>query len=128
MALRWMPFPRVAAYVGKLQPPSNMEQPAAPARHVACIRRVAQAVNATAANSPIEMVCLPRALAAWKMLARRGIASRLHFGKPLKPEGGNGQTHAWLSSAGEEVTGYPIAYQCVELGYFARAPEGHGHG
>ena len=127
-ALKLVPFPRISKYLGGMQPPSqsigqlNTEE-------TRTARNIGQAVNAAAHHSPWEMVCLPRALAAWKMLDRRGIASRLHFGAPLIPEPGQPalQTHAWLSSAGVPVTGYPVARACVEVGYFARQVRRRSH-
>ena len=122
VALVLVPFPRIGRYLGKLQKPSN--QVFAGHDEVAAkVRRIGGSVNAIANRFPAEMVCLPRALAAWQMLHRRGIASRLHFGTPLTPDPKRGpglQTHAWLTSSGVRVTGYPIADNCVELGYFAR--------
>jgi hypothetical protein len=56
-------------------------------------------------------------MAAHSMLARRGVASVMHFGaakgqdKPL-------DTHAWLDAAGVEVTGYPVAKQLTEIACF----------
>ena len=121
LALVFVPFPRIGRYLGSLYP-SSQPDPMIDAANRMTARRIGQAVNAAADHAPMEMVCLPRALAAWQMLHRRHIASRLHFGVPLQPEPGRPglQTHAWLSSQGAEVTGYPVAYGCVELGYFAR--------
>ena len=123
-ALVLVPFPRIGRYLGKLQKPSeqvfNVQGETA-----AKVRRIGGSVDAVANRFPAEMVCLPRALAAWQMLHRRGVASRLHFGTPLTPDPKRGrglQTHAWLSSSGVRVTGYPLADECVELGYFARDP------
>ena len=123
-ALWVVPFPRIGRYLGKLQKPSSLP-PNGDDETAARVRRVGGSVNAVASRFPAEMVCLPRALAAWQMLYRRGIASRLHFGSPLTPDPKRGpglQTHAWLTSSGVRVTGFPIADHCVELGYFARTP------
>ncbi len=128
-ALVLVPFPRIGRYLGKLQKPAaqvlDMHDETA-----AKVRRIGGSVNAVANRFPAEMVCLPRALAAWQMLHRRGIASRLHFGTPLTPDPKRGprlQTHAWLTSSGVRVTGFPIADNCVELGYFARTPSIREH-
>ena len=121
VALSVVPFRRLAAYVGPLQSPS-VDSSVAPAWAAETAREVSLAVNATALNAPVAMVCLPRALAAWQMLHRRGVSSRLHFGKSLG-KGTERQMHAWLSSAGVEVTGFPVAHDCVEIGYFARAEQ-----
>ena len=123
-ALMLVPFPRIGRYLGSMQKPDTQvlnghDETAAK------VRRIGGSVNAVANRFPAEMVCLPRALAAWQMLHRRGIASRLHFGTPLTPDPKRRarlQTHAWLTSCGVRVTGYPIADNCVELGYFTRTP------
>ena len=123
-ALVVVPFPRIGRHLGKLHKPDKQAVEAHDDT-AAKVRRIGGSVNAVADRFPAEMVCLPRALAAWQMLHRRGIASRLHFGTPLTPDPKRRarlQTHAWLSSSGVRVTGYPIADNCVELGYFARTP------
>ena len=128
-ALLLVPFPRIGRYLGKLQKPAG-QMPDVQDETAARVRRVGGSVNAVANRFPAEMVCLPRALAAWQMLHRRGIPSRLHFGTPLRPDPTRGrglQTHAWLTSGSVRVTGFPVADGCVELGYFARtfgAPQG----
>jgi hypothetical protein len=129
VALVLVPFPRIGRYLGKLRKPSE-QVPDVQDEIAVKVRRVGGSVNAVANRFPAEMVCLPRALAAWQMLHRRGIASRLHFGTPLTPDPKRGrglQTHAWLSSSGVRVTGYPLADECVELGYFARTPSPRTH-
>jgi hypothetical protein len=30
------------------------------------------------------------------------------------------RTHAWLDTCGVEITGYPEAHDCVEVGYLTR--------
>lgn len=121
LSLKLVPFPKIGKYLGTLHTPAA---PLPPADEVECqtARSIEWAVNATGAHLPVEMVCLPRALAGWQMLHRRGIASRLHFGamRTRDPKTGDLQTHAWLTTAGVRVTGYPVAHECVELGYFSR--------
>jgi hypothetical protein len=127
LALLLVPFPKIARYLGTLQAPGAAEV-TADAAGILLARRVGQAIDTAADYAPLPLVCLPRALAGWQMLHRRGIPSRLHFGAlreshrdPSRP---GIQTHAWLSSSGAEITGYPVAHGCVELGYFAR-PSSH---
>lgn len=119
IAIRVVPFPRLSAHIGPMQPPGQAVP--APFAATQTARQVAQAIRVAAHHLPVEMVCLPRALAAWQMLHRRGIHARLHFGKPRSTAPGT-ETHAWLSSAGVEVTGYPVAHDCIEIGYLARVP------
>lgn len=123
VALRLIAFPRLAAHLGSLRPPS-VDDTVSTERDTLMARRVAHAVRASAINAPLDLVCLPRALAAWQMLRLRNVPSRLHFGKLVREGKSAGQElHAWLTSSGVEVTGYPVAYDCVELGYFARLPK-----
>jgi hypothetical protein len=121
LALLVMPFPRIGRYLGTLQGPSA-DCALPDAEQVRRVVRIGRAVDTAADHSPLPLVCLPRALAGWKMLHRRGIVSRLHFGAVPKSAASDPAllTHAWLSSSGVEVTGYPVAYGCVELGYYAR--------
>ena len=64
---------------------------------------VGQAVTIAARNVPWNAVCLPQAMAAKAMLARRGQGSALHLGAA---RAGDGLTaHAWLVAGGEVVVG-----------------------
>lgn len=83
-------------------------------------REVAWAIERTVAIFPFRLVCLPRALAAWKMLDRRSLPWRIHFGAFRSRERNGLCTHAWVDACGVEVTGYPEAYRCTEIGYYAR--------
>jgi hypothetical protein len=67
----------------------------------ALLLRVGQAVTTAARNVPWNAVCLPQALAAKAMLARRGHGSSLHLGAGFG-EGGELIAHAWLV-AGETI-------------------------
>jgi len=116
LAIWLVPFSRIARHMGGMRQPEPASEHSiarqAPAHDVSwAIERVAPAL-------PLKMVCLPRALAAWQMLRRRGAPARLHFGivrtNPIQK-----QAHAWLDSCGVEVCGYPEAFDCVEIGYFA---------
>jgi hypothetical protein len=118
LAILLVPFPRIGRHLGELRPPVG---PANEFPHDDAIAgEVAWAIDRSARVFPFELVCFPRALAGWQMLHRRGIAGRLHFGASRDPGRASLRTHAWLDACGVEVTGYPEAHDCVELGYFAR--------
>src|SRR5262245_59108163 len=70
----------------------------------ALIARVRHAIGIASRNLPFTTVCLPRAMAAKAMLARRGIGSSLVIGAA---RGANGEMelHAWLEAGGTIVTG-----------------------
>jgi hypothetical protein len=68
------------------------------------MRAVRQAVMIAARNVPWKAVCLPQALAAKAMLARRGCGSAFHLGATFDPNG-KLVAHAWLVAGGEVVVG-----------------------
>ena len=69
---------------------------------------VRSAVTIAARNVPWNAVCLPQALAAKAMLARRGCCSTLRLGAAFD---GNGKivAHAWLVADGQNVVGDRVA-------------------
>jgi hypothetical protein len=123
--LKTVPFPKLARRWGAFVPPSDPRAGSglAPASEpqAAFARKVGDAVRRAARNVPFGAVCLPQAMAARRMLARRSIASVMHFGaakgqdKPI-------DAHAWLDAAGIKVTGYPVANGFVEMGCFVGPP------
>lgn len=85
----------------------------------ALANEIGWAVTRAACYMPFKAVCLPQALAARQMLKRRGIASVLHLGANLpKSPGTRFDAHAWLETAGAEITGYPQAKDFIEIGCF----------
>lgn len=71
---------------------------------LATIRRVRLAMQRAVNNVPGSPNCLPQALAARWMLARRGIAASLFIGSE-RDEAGESRFHAWLKVGEEWVTG-----------------------
>ncbi len=77
---------------------------------------VARAVRRASRNAPVEVLCLPQALSARWMLARRGIATDLHLG--TRRDGAEPHRfHAWLKAGGQWVTGH-----CNESKYAVFSP------
>ncbi len=98
LSLVFVPFPRIGRYLGTLQPPAPPE-PITDEATALTVFRVGRTIDTAADHSPLELVCLPRALAGWQMLHRRGIASRLHFGAVREPERPGLNTHAWAHAS-----------------------------
>lgn len=121
LALLFIPFPRLARWLGTFVPPSDpralQASAAAPGEPARLAEAIGWAVTRSARYVPFKAVCLPQAMAARVMLKRRGVASVMHFGagrgqdKPL-------DAHAWLDAAGVEVTGYPVAKNFAEIACF----------
>jgi hypothetical protein len=70
----------------------------------ALLLRVRRAVTAAARNVPGNAVCLPQAMAAKAMLARRGCGSSFHLGADFDAQG-KLIAHAWLVAGGTVVVG-----------------------
>jgi hypothetical protein len=95
--VRVMPFRRIAARIerdlGGTPPPSP----------IGVVRRVQWAVAAAHRRLP-WIPCLATAVAANRLLARRGVASTLWLG--VRPDGDAGfAAHAWLEAESCVVTG-----------------------
>ena len=119
LALIFVPFPKLARRLGRFVPPDESRRlaaaPAAPQVQLAA--DVGWAVTRAARYVPFRAVCLPQAMAARLMLARRGITSTMHFGA-ARGEDRPLDAHAWLDAAGVEVTGYPVANRFAEIACF----------
>jgi hypothetical protein len=95
LALLALPFGRIAPWLQR--------SPDSGAGDTATVLAVGQAVAIAARNVPWNAVCLPQAMAAKAMLARRGQGSALHLGAA---RAGDGLTApAWLVAGGEVVVG-----------------------
>lgn len=120
LTLLVVPFPRLARRFGSLAAPtdSRMSKEANMNHDQARIAEgVGWAVTRAARYVPFRAVCLPQAIAAQKMLRRRGVASRMHFGVMRERET-KLFTHAWLDAAGVEVTGNPVTNRFAEIACF----------
>ncbi|WP_088307241.1 lasso peptide biosynthesis B2 protein [Novosphingobium sp. B 225] len=112
----WLvPFPRIAAQLGTMQPP----QPVTPANEIEAeqARELRWAIAAVIHYTPLRPACLAQALAARNLCRARGLRWALHLGAaPGQPKG---ETHAWLDLGGVPITGYPLPADMVEVGCFA---------
>lgn len=91
-----VPFGRIAPWLQR-SPDTGPRDPAA-------VLAIGEAVTIAARNVPWNAVCLPQAMAAKAMLARRGQGSALHLGAAKAGSGGL-TAHAWLVAGGEIVVG-----------------------
>lgn len=101
LALWLLPFARVAAGLG--HPHAETLKTLSP-EQAALARRVGWSVRATGRYLPLRLVCLPQAVAAQRMLARRGIPATLYLGVALGKRHPM-TAHAWLRAGRVVVTG-----------------------
>ena len=120
--LATQPFPRIARRLGGFVTPAKAREAsaaqAADPDDQALASKVGWAVTRAARHVPFGAVCLPQAMAAKTMLARRGISSVMHFGTK-RGEQLSLAAHAWLDAAGVEVTGYPVEAHFTEIACIA---------
>lgn len=110
LALAWakaqihlLPFRRLAPQLGRPQTETPREIPAAD-RETAV--DISWAVQTAARYIPLRLVCLPQAIAAQRLLLRRGIASTLYLGVATDPKKRDAITaHAWLRAGDKILTG-----------------------
>ncbi len=95
VALLVVPFRRIVPWLERA--------PASAECDGALVAAVGRAVTVAARNVPWNAVCLPQAMAAKAMLARRGQGSALHLGAGMAE--GSVSAHAWLVAGGEIVVG-----------------------
>lgn len=121
VSLRFVPFPalarRIGMFVSRSDPRIRMVGIGARPKEALIAADVSWAVTRAARYAPFSAVCLPQAMAAHRMLRRRGVASVMHFGA-VRARIKALDTHAWLDAAGVEVTGYPIEEGMEEIACF----------
>jgi len=106
LALRVIPFRRLARYLGPLQ---TETLPDAPPEHLAQARRIALAIARVSPHTPWTSNCFPQALAAKYWLRRRRIPTTLYLGVALTKTADAPRSemaaHAWLRCGPLIVTG-----------------------
>lgn len=122
LALKLLPFRRVAGWCGgRSSGTSPGKQSLLPARHPGSPGQVGHAVQRAARHLPLDLLCLPQALAAQWMLWRRGIAATLHFGMAKGVERERPmQAHAWVTVEGLGVIGIAASRGFIEVARFTR--------
>ncbi len=101
LALLFLPFRRVAPFLGRHMAQTPEDAEAAPAE---MLDRLSWALAAASRHLPWECQCLAQALAGKAMLRRRGLPSTLYLGLVKGGEAGL-QAHAWLRCGARILTG-----------------------
>jgi hypothetical protein len=120
LLVRWLPFRRLARQLGR---PSDAARPALSEGEGRIVQRVSWAVQAVARHVAGGFVCLPQAIAAQRMLRRRGVPSTIHLGVALDERRPAGlAAHAWLCAGEKFVTGEEESRRHRPLASFVSAP------
>lgn len=102
-AMAFLPFRRIAAWLGT---PGTESSATATAEEICKAQEVSWAVSVVARRVPWDGRCLAQALAAKRMLRRRGLEGTVYFGAS-KSESAGFDAHAWLRLGSFIVTGGP---------------------
>jgi len=97
LALRLMGFHRWQTLLAQLTPVRSGAE-TDDATRIGAGRATAQLVDAAARHGAYRASCLPRSLALWWLLRRRGIEGDLRIG--VRKEAGQIQAHAWVEYRG----------------------------
>lgn len=101
-SVRWLPFRRVAAQLGKSGSVAAVPQVDA----TRTIAQVAWSIQAVARRSPVTFTCLMQAMAAQRMLRRRGVPATVYIAmRASAPLGDPLQAHAWVRCGDHVVVG-----------------------
>jgi hypothetical protein len=112
-ALNFLPTQRLTAWMGRYDRRHPSIPPAMASR---TIDRVQWAIDAVARHAPLNFVCFPRSLAAYFMLRRRHIVSKLFYGVA---RGADQLTaHTWVKVGDCTVVGGEVESQFTVLQTF----------
>jgi hypothetical protein len=112
IALKFLPVQRLTAWMGR----DAAGQPVAQTNATQTIRRVEWSIDAAARYAPLTFVCFPRCLAAYFMLHRRHIASKLFYG--VAREADQLKAHTWVKVGDRTVVGGDVESQFTVLNTF----------
>jgi hypothetical protein len=112
-ALNFLPTQRLTAWMGRY----DQKQPSiSPVMASRTIDRVQWAIDAVVRHGPLTFVCFPRSLAAYFMLRRRHIVSKLFYG--VAREADQLTAHTWVKVGDCTVVGGEVESQFTVLRTF----------
>ncbi len=117
IAIRAFPFRKVVGWAADDPDRQEPEREAAERE----IARVRWAINALAPRLPWKIVCFQKGLALHRLLRRRGVPTRLHYGIAQDDVRGL-RAHVWVTHAGSAVIGGAEAVDYTCLATFPAAP------
>jgi hypothetical protein len=113
LALNFLPVQRLTAWMGaNARAVSSVSQ----ARALETIRRVEWSIGAVVRHGPLTFVCFPQCLAAYFMLRRRHIASKLFYG--VTRDADQLKAHTWIKVGDRTVVGGNAESQFTVLNTF----------
>jgi hypothetical protein len=115
-SIAFLPFRRIAGWLGT---PGVETSHTAPPEEIRIAQEIGWAVCVVARRVPWDSRCLAQALAATRMLRRRGLEGTVSFGV-CQGESAGFDAHAWLRVGSCFVTGAPDHQRFQAFTTFAR--------
>ena len=112
-ALNFLPVQRLTAWMGT---DARALSSLSPAKALETIRRVEWSIGAVVRHGPLTFVCFPQCLAAYFMLRRRHIASKLFYG--VTRDADQLKAHTWVKVGDRTVVGGDVESQFTVLNTF----------
>jgi len=114
IALNFLPVQRLTAWMGS---PGQQVQPSvSPAKTTQTLRRIEWSIGAVVRHVPVTFVCFPQCLAAYFMLHRRHIASKLFYG--VARDADQLKAHTWIKVGDHTIVGGEVESQFTVLTTF----------
>jgi hypothetical protein len=111
LALNFLPVQRLTAWMG-----TDAEAFLPQAKALETIRQVEWSIGAVVRHGPLTFVCFPQCLAAYFMLRRRHIASKLFYG--VTRDADQLKAHTWVKVGDRTVVGGDVESQFTVLNTF----------
>jgi hypothetical protein len=113
IALSFLPMQKLTAWMSR----ANLVEPSLSQRRQALIlRRIEWSIDAVVRHAPLNFVCFPQCLAAYFMLRRRRIASKLFYGVTRDED--QLKAHTWVKVGDRTVVGGEVESRFTVLTTF----------
>ncbi|WP_253934050.1 lasso peptide biosynthesis B2 protein [Halobacillus sp. A1] len=122
--LKSVPFERLASSLGESFQESLEHLEGMDRKELA---RISQSIKIMSKYTFWESQCMVQAVAAMKMIERRGMSSTIYFGT-ARDDNGEMIAHAWLRSGPYYITGAEGMERFTVVGKFAKNAGGKQHG
>lgn len=121
-AIRLLSMRRITTFLGSDMSETGFD--ALSADQLRQVRRTRRAISKAAPHTPTNSNCYPRGLTAHLLLRAAGIASTLYYGAAFERDRTSLETHVWVRSGPEVVTGGREHEDFAVVSAFAWLPAG----
>jgi Uncharacterised nucleotidyltransferase/Transglutaminase-like superfamily len=113
IVLNFLPAQKLTAWMSR---PDTARVPVSPGLAAEILRRIEWSIDAVVRHAPLTFVCFPQCLAAYFMLRRRHIASKLFYG--VARDADHLKAHTWVKVGDRTVVGGDVESHFTVLSTF----------